>query len=121
MCESCATIILDIETPCLNLLVVNCRLVFENTPGKDITLCAKHVFVNAGTIEIGDGPDSNDRFDPTSVATIDLRGEPEFRSRIPGALCAGNKILSTVGKITAYGAIRSEKSRLIVSAIAGTN
>ena len=29
-CESCATIILDVDTPCLNLLIVNCKLVFDN-------------------------------------------------------------------------------------------
>ena len=77
--------------------------------------------MNTGSIEIGSGPGPSERFDSTSIATIDLRGEPEFRSRIPGSLCAGNKILSTVGLIKAYGADRSAsaKSRLLTTALVG--
>lgn len=51
-------IILDIETPLLNLVIVNGRLSFHDDPdGNLINLKAKQVYVRAGELLIGNDTD----------------------------------------------------------------
>jgi hypothetical protein len=46
-------VVLDEETPVLNLVIVNGRLSFHDDPAKKIHLHAKQVYVRAGELLIG--------------------------------------------------------------------
>ena len=67
---------LDVQTPVLNLVTINGRLIFDNSGEcAEITLRAKYVYVLGGQVIIGT---QTEPFKETSVAKIELHGEQSF-------------------------------------------
>ena len=96
--ESGWKMILDIEeTPIFKLIRVNGVLIFSDQ--MDIHLKAKHVFVRAGELHIG-----NETHPHPKLATITLYGEKESEAIVyDNAIEAGNKVLANVGLVKMYG------------------
>jgi len=96
--------ILDIEeTPILNFVRVNGILIFDET--KDIHLRAKHIFVRAGEMHIG-----NETHPYEKNAQITLHGEKNAATIVyDNAIEAGNKLIANVNVINMYGKPRTTK------------
>jgi len=99
--------ILDVEeTPVFELMRVNGILIFSNET--DIHLRAKHIFVRAGEIHIG-----NETHPYPKKARITLHGEKDNEAIVyDNAIEAGNKLIANVGLIKMFGLQRSKMSRL---------
>lgn len=108
-------IILDEETPLLNLVIVNGRLSFKDDPDNLIHLQAKQVYVRAGELLIGleEEPYMNN-------AKITLHGERHEQTVImSGSVTTGNKLLFNTGLVSFHGKPRSRESRLRTSIYKG--
>jgi len=96
--------ILDIEeTPILKLIRINGVLSFSDE--MDVHLKAKHVFVRAGELHIG-----NETHPYNHTAKITLYGEKDAEAMVyDNAIEAGNKVLANVGTVKMYGKPRTTK------------
>lgn len=96
--------ILDIkETPIFKLVRVNGILTFSDE--HDVHLRAKHVFVRAGELHIG-----NETHPYNHTAKITLFGEKDSEAIVyDNAIEAGNKVLANVGTIKMFGKPRTTK------------
>jgi hypothetical protein len=96
--------ILDIEeTPILELVRINGILSFGNET--DVHLRAKHVFIRAGELHIG-----NETHPYPNKARITLHGEKNYEHIVyDNAIEAGNKLLANVGIIKMFGQKREGK------------
>lgn len=102
-------VVLDIETPVLNLVTVNGRLSFYDNLG-ETHLHAKHVYVRAGELLIGSEAEP---FRLGSSAQITLYGERhEATMMMSGAIETGNKLILNTGLLSFHGAPRDRFSRL---------
>lgn len=109
--------LLDIEeTPILMLMQINGRLTFD--PTKNINLRAKHIFVRAGELVIGNATHPYEM-----DGRITLYGEKNAKHIVyDNAIEAGNKLIANVGKVQMYGKPRakeSQMSRLLASTAKG--
>jgi hypothetical protein len=96
--ESGWNMVLDIEeTPVFELIRINGILSFGNET--DIHLRAKHIFVRAGELHIG-----NETHPYPNKARITLHGEKNAEHIVyDNAIEAGNKLLANVGLIKMFG------------------
>ena len=100
-------VILDIETPKLNLLIINGRLSFLDYTDP-IHLHAKQIYVRSGELLIGEeaAPYQND-------AQISLYGSRHEQTEImSGSVITGNKLLFNTGTVSFHGKTRDRFSRL---------
>ena len=107
--------ILDIEeTPIFKLIRINGVLIFSDE--SDIHLRAKHIFVRAGELHIG-----NETHPFQHNAHITLYGEKEAETIVyDNAIEAGNKVLANVGTVKMFGKQRTTKmTRLTQEAAKG--
>lgn len=103
-------VILDIETPQLNLLTINGKLSFLD--GVDpIHLHAKQIYVRSGTLEIG-----TEESPYQGSAQITLYGSRHEQTEImSGSVITGNKVIYNTGTVSMHGKTRSRYSRLRTS------
>jgi len=96
--------ILDIEeTPILKLIRVNGVITFSDE--MNVHLRAKHIFVRAGELHIG-----NETHPYNHTAKITLCGEKDSEAIVyDNAIEAGNKVLANVGKVKMFGQPRTTK------------
>jgi hypothetical protein len=102
--ESGWNMILDIEeTPIFKMVRINGVLTFGNET--DIHLRAKHIFIRAGELHIG-----NETHPYPMTARITLHGEKDFESMVyDNAIEAGNKVIANVNVLKMYGKERTGK------------
>jgi hypothetical protein len=100
--ESGWNMILDIEeTPVFELIRINGVLTFSNET--DIHLRAKHIFIRAGELHIG-----NETHPYNRTARITLHGEKNAEAMVyENAIEAGNKLIANVGLLKMYGKPRT--------------
>jgi hypothetical protein len=96
--------IIDIvETPIIKLMRVNGILIFSDE--MDVHLRAKHIFVRAGELHIG-----NETNPYQHNALITLFGEKNAESIVyDNAIEAGNKLIANVNVVKMYGKQRTKK------------
>lgn len=107
--------ILDIpETPIFQLIRVNGILIFNET--MDIHLRAKHIFIRAGELHIG-----NETHPYQPNALITLYGEKNAEAMVyDNAIEAGNKLIANVNLVKMYGKPRKQKmTRLLKEVFKG--
>lgn len=92
------SVIFDLdESPVFKLLRVNGLLTFKED--KDNHLRAKHIFVRAGELRIG-----NETHPHEKNARITLHGEKDSDAIVyDNAIEAGNKVLANIGTVKMYG------------------
>ncbi len=99
--------VLDEDTPILNLLTVNGRLSFYDN-GKPIVLNAKQVYVRAGELLIG-----HETNPFKAEAKIVLHGERHEATEVMSvSIETGNKLLVNTNLVKFDGKLRSRASRL---------
>lgn len=107
-------VILDIETPILNLLVVNGRLSFLDF-NTDIHLHAKQIYVRAGELLIGEEGTPYE-----ANAQISLYGMRNEQTEImSGSVVSGNKLIFNTGLVSFHGKTRDRHSRMMLSVFKG--
>lgn len=95
------------------MIEINGRLEFKHD--MNLTLNAKHIFIRAGELVIGN---ETHRFN--NSATIVLHGKKDEQHIVyDGAIEAGNKLIANVGKISMYGKPRPTFSRLRAPCLRG--
>lgn len=100
-------IVLDIETPILNLVTINGRLSFYDAD-RPINLQAKQVYVRAGELLIGE-----EAAPFQESAQITLYGERHEATEVmSGSIETGNKLLLNTGLMKFHGKPRDRASRL---------
>jgi hypothetical protein len=106
---------LDEESPIYRLIRVNGRVTFKNDM-KNVTLHAKHIFVRAGELHIG-----NKTHPFLGLCTIMLHGEKDAKHIVyDNAIEAGNKLIANLNIMRIYGKQRSHHfSRLFLEAKKG--
>jgi hypothetical protein len=99
--------LLDLEeTPIVGLIQINGRLTFDQT--KNINFRAKHIFVRAGELIIGNATHPYEK-----EGRITLYGEKDSKAIVfDNAIEAGNKLIANVGKVQMYGKKRTKESQL---------
>jgi len=98
---------LNDSSPVFKRVVINGMLTFKNdsTNNDTMHLKAHHIFVRAGTLNIGS---KNHTF--TKKAKITLYGDRDAEAMVyDNGVEAGNKIIANVGKINMYGMARKQK------------
>lgn len=107
--------ILDVDTPVLNSLLINGRLEFDENAA-DLTLNAKLIHVFAGSFGIG-----SEEKPFAGQATVMLHGFATDPSLYMGVLLeAGNKVIGVNGLVEFYGQSRSRHSRLTQTVYSGS-
>jgi hypothetical protein len=96
--------ILDLEeTPIIELIRVNGLLIFSDE--MDVHLRAKHIFVRAGELHIG-----NETHPYQNNALITLFGEKNAEAMVyDNAIEAGNKLIANVNVVKMFGKQRTKK------------
>lgn len=90
------------NTPVYRFVRINGRVTFKE--GMDIQFNAKHIFVRAGELLIG-----NETHPCLNKVVIKLYGEKNFESMVyDNAIEAGNKLIANVGKIKIFGKQRTK-------------
>ena len=109
-------VILDIDTPILNLLIVNGRLSFKDDVEKPkIILQAKQIYVRAGELLIGEEDKPYE-----GEAQITLHGERKEQTLImSGSVVSGNKLIFNTGTVKFFGKTRDRHSRMRISVYKG--
>lgn len=99
--------LLDLEeTPVVGLVQINGRLTFDQT--KNVNFRAKHVFVRAGELIIGNATHPYEM-----EGRITLYGEKDSKAIVfDNAIEAGNKLIANVGLVQMYGKPRSKASQM---------
>lgn len=93
---------LDEETPIYRLIRVNGKVTFKNDM-KNTTLHAKHIFIRAGELHIG-----NKTHPFLGDCTIMLHGEKDAKHIVyDNAIEAGNKLIANLNIMRIYGKQRS--------------
>ena len=93
---------LDEESPIYRLIRINGRLTFNHTM-QNATLNAKHIFVRAGELHIG-----NKTHPYLGNLTIELHGEKDAKAIVyDNAIEAGNKLIANLNIMRIYGKQRS--------------
>lgn len=92
--------VLDIDTPILQILTLNGRLSFLNDT--DLHLQAKQIFIRAGELIVG-----YDEKPFANKAIITLHGRKDETAMVyDGSIEAGNKLIANINKIKMVGAPR---------------
>ena len=99
--------LLDLEeTPVIGLIQINGRLTFDQT--KNINFRAKHIFVRAGELIIGNATHPYEK-----EGRITLHGEKDSKAIVfDNAIEAGNKLIANVGLVQMYGKPRTKESQM---------
>ena len=103
-------VILDIETPKLNLLIINGRLSFLDYTDP-IHLHAKQIYIRAGELLVGSESDPYQ-----GDAQISLYGWRHEQTEImSGSVITGNKVIYNTGTLSMHGLPRDRHSRMRMS------